>query len=476
MFGLIFLLSTGRALQLVPLAVGVVAMLIGFAYVSWYRFSYGVTDGVLWVEAGILARSRREVPLTRVQQVDLDRSLIHRALGLTVVRVDTAGGGGPQAEVVLDAIADREADLLRTLLLSRREAAAPTEAASVLPDAPPPPVADELLVHLSTRDLVVAGVTGRHLGAVVVLFGAIYGLAGYLPTTLVNTTATATWAWLIGSAVITLLVAAVVMVIWVLAAAVASVVQDHDYTLVRRGSDLHMRRGLLQQREATLALHRVQTVRVTDNVLRRRLGYVGVQIQSGGGAAGANAPVARLTIPILPRADLGRLLDQVSPGASAEAELVGNPVAARTRWLVRTTVPILIIVAAVTLGTANPVVTVGLVALVPAAWWATAYYRSLGHTVTETHVVSRWGALFRTHAFTPIAKVQGCRLVSSPFQRRVGLATLRVAVAGDRNGVPIPDGSADRLRQVGAWLPTSREMRQDEVAVRRRLVAARRAS
>lgn len=484
------MIGSGHALLLGSLALVLAAAIVGIGYLGWYRFSYGIADGVLRVDQGILTRNRREVPLGRIQQVGVERRLIHRLLGLAVIKVDTAGGGGEGAEIVLNAVGDGDAAALRALLLSRRREAdtaqvpgpfpgpdlgrtAPdrSSAGQHLPPPPPPTPAPELVVHLTTRQLVIAGVTGRHLGAVLVFVGAVYGLLGYLPTRTVNSTAETTWAWIIGSAVLVIVVAVVVAATWVIAAAVASVVQDHDYTLVRDGADLHMRRGLLQQREATVALHRVQAVRISANVLRRRLGLVAVQIQSGGGGSQAGGQVSKLTIPIVSIADLERILALVSPGAPADPALTGNPRATRTRWRFRATVPVVVVVGGAALITTNAVFLVGLVGVVPALIWADRYYRSLGHTVTATHVVSRWGAVFRHTAVMPVAKVQGSHLSSSPFQRRVGLATLRIAVAGDRTGVPVADAAVERLETVRHGLLASRASRIDEQATRRRLAA-----
>lgn len=489
------MIGSGHALLLGSLALAFAAVIVGIGYIGWYRFSYGIVDGVLRVDQGILTRNRREVPLSRIQQVDVERRLIHRMLGLAVIKVDTAGRGGDDAEIVLNALGGDDAAALRMLLLSRRREADPTlmpgsvpspeqsrpapdrsSAGAQFPPPPPPAATPDLVVHLTTRQLVIAGVTGRHLGAVLVFVGAVYGFLGYLPTRTVNSTAETTWGWIIGSAVLGVVVAVVVVAIWVVAAAVASVVQDHDYTLVRDGPDLHMGRGLLQQREATVALHRVQAVRITANALRRRLGLVAVQIQSGGGGSQAGGQVSKLTIPILPIGDLERILSLVSPGAPADPVLTGNPRATRTRWRFRAATPVVVVVGAAAVIAMNAVVLFGLLGVVPALIWADRYYRSLGHSVTATHVVSRWGAVFRHTAVMPVAKVQGCHLAASPFQRRVGLATLRIAVAGDRTGVPVSDAAVERLETVRHDLLASRASRLDEQATRRRLAAQHDAS
>ena len=112
-----------------------------------------------------------------------------------------------------------------------------------------------------------------------------------------------------------LLFAVVAIPIVVVVAAAAAVLTDGGYQLTRRGDLLHVRRGLLDQRQASLAVHRVQVVRVQQNVLRRAFGMVSVTLQSAGGSGQVEQQDARVTVPIMARADLDALLAEVLPRA-----------------------------------------------------------------------------------------------------------------------------------------------------------------
>ena len=117
--------------------------------------------------------------------------------------------------------------------------------------------------------------------------------------------------------------------------------------------------------------------------------------------------------------------------------------------------------------TRHPAALAALLALVPAALYAQHAYRALGHARTATTVVGRSGAIVRHTAVVPVAKTQSCRLRSSPFQRRVHLATLTVQVAGRGPTVAIIDGDADRLQGLRTDVLVAPGARLDEFAVRR---------
>lgn len=483
----ILILSSGASVLLAPAALLVLALIVGWKVLAWSRFSYGLVGDVLVIEQGVLQRSRREVPLARIQQVDLRRKLRHRALGVAVVRVDTAGGSSG-AEAVLEAIDDASAERLRAALLRRRAAtldpvaagaptAAPGAAGEGSLGAPGPassaPTAGTAaepveLVALQPAQLVVAGLTGSRLLAALPLAAAGVGLLFELPTAttegILSSLPTGTVAIVTG--------AVIAVPVLLLAAVASSLLTDFGFTLVRSGSDLHLRRGLLDQREATLSLHRVQVVRVHQNLVRRRLGLHAVQLQSAGSGHESEGEVSRLTIPYVTDAQLPELLDRVLPTDVAHPRLVPAPPAARRRSWLRVVGPatIALVLAAVWIGvvTGSRLGALVLLAVLVAVADAELRYRNLGHVGTPSLVVARSGGFVRETAFVPVAKAQSTALTSSPFQRRVGLATLEIHVAG-RGPVPmVHDGDAERLARLRRGALHTADARRDEAEVRRR--------
>ena len=481
--------GTGGSLVALPLVALAAAGLVGLRVLAWSRFTYEVTPDSLVLDHGILNRKHREVPLRRIQQVDLQRKLRHRVLGVAVVRVDTAGGSGG-AEVVLEAIDNDDAMALRRSLLSQtgrtpatgpngtsngraavdeETGAAGTADADAGPTSQPraTPEPSVLVAQLTTRQLVVAGISGTRLAALLPLLGVGYGLLADLPD---QATRTATDA--IGDqtspAMVIGLIALLIIPVVLAAAAGTSIFTDHDFTLVRTGTDLHLRRGLLDQREATLSLQRIQVVRVHTNLLRRRLGVASVELQSAGSGSGADGRVSRITIPLVEEAALDHLLAQILPGSAPMPDLVPAPPAARRRAWVRRVGPAVLLAAVVVLAARTWWAATALLVLVPAIVLAESAYRGLGHAATASFVFARRGGMFRELAVVPVAKTQSSRLHSSPFQRWSGLATLQLDVAGKGRPPAIVDGAVGLLDPLRYQALYATAARADEEAVRRR--------
>jgi putative membrane protein len=455
-------------------------VLLAWTTLEWLRRTYALEGGALRLEEGVLARKLRAVPFDRIQQVDLVRKPLHRLLGVATLRVETAGGGSA-AEVDLDVVTVAEARALRATLLRAkaglagtpagragvdRSAAGPSggpagaavaEAAEVA-EGP----AERVLLRLRLGEVMLAGITGSRAAAALVVLGPLSqatdwfpGLSDWLfrrfdPEAVAPTTPAAFLA-----------VAVLAVVVWLGLAAASSIVTDYGFTLARVGDDLVVRRGLLERREAVLPLARLQVVRIEESLLRRLLGLASIRIQSAGRAGGSDQTASRLAIPVLQRAEVNRLLGELLPGAAPVLRLLAPPPAARRRAVTRSVLRTAVLVAAVALAlrlltspgavalASAVVVIVAVLALAVAA--GLAAYRSLGHAAGQEFLYARVGVAIRVTTVVPVAKAQSGSVRTTPFQRRSGLATLHVDIAG---GGPAPrvydeaEPTAERLLQV----------------------------
>ena len=64
-----------------------------------YRYRFDVNEMV--VRKGWIFRSERHIPYARIQNIDAVRNVLHRALGVAEVRVETASGGEPEATMTV---------------------------------------------------------------------------------------------------------------------------------------------------------------------------------------------------------------------------------------------------------------------------------------------------------------------------------------------------------------------------------------
>ena len=157
-------LGRGDRHALWPLA-GVAALALLSAW-QYFTYRYSVGDDRLVVRSGLLERSLRQIPFARIHNVALNQTLLHRLFGVAEVRLESAGGQKPEAEMRVLRLQDALA--LERLIRRRGHVSAdPSGTAAEAADG-------ELLLALPTSEVVRLGLISNR-GMVVV--GGAFALA-----------------------------------------------------------------------------------------------------------------------------------------------------------------------------------------------------------------------------------------------------------------------------------------------------------
>ncbi|MFC7327385.1 PH domain-containing protein [Marinactinospora rubrisoli] len=426
-----------------------VAGMFVVAFVNWRTVRYQVGAERLEIRRGLIGRSRRTIPLERIRGVDVTSTLLHRLLGLAVVRIEAAAGGRVAEEGKLDAVTLTEAERLRRVLLHRRAVlggapaadAGPTAATSAEGASPDPaehaepsePAPGDTEYFRMPRAWYLYAMLS--LGYLLTPFAALAAFVGFVAQVLSDLdldvdspAAVGAAEWLLdgGTTLAIALLAGTLLVLVLLMPifAVASyAINNWGFTLRRRDSALVTERGLFTRRSATLEHRRIRGHALRDNPLERWRGAVRLRaIVTGLGDAASAAAL----LPTGPRDRVDAIVEQaLTPYRGA---LAPHPPAARTRRLVRAV---------------GPFALAGAVALAGRVYWLAAIlavlaalgvllgldrYRALGHGFDGHQVSVRSGSLRREQAVLRRDAVIGWRWRQTLFQRRAGLATLQIAV------------------------------------------------
>src|SRR5690606_17864244 len=87
-----------------------VAFITLYAVLQYFTYRFRVDGDELIVRSDLLHRNVRNIPLHRIQNVALKRNLLHRALGVAEVRLESAAGGATaEAQMRVLSLADAAA-------------------------------------------------------------------------------------------------------------------------------------------------------------------------------------------------------------------------------------------------------------------------------------------------------------------------------------------------------------------------------
>jgi putative membrane protein len=374
--------------------------------------------------------------LEHVQSVDTVQGVIQRVFGVYEVRIETAGGGVGEPDASLSALDRGAAQALRREIEgSQKEGVEATTDPAILR-------------RLSTRDLLVAGATSGQIGvAFSVLAVGSQFLDDFLSEDFVRRLVeTLAPNWL---KVVLILVPAGVLLPWLLAIA-GTVLAYPGFTLSREGDFLYIKRGLLERREATIPLSRIQAIRISEGLLRQPFGLSSVRVESAG--YGEDAGVSTMLFPLLPRNEVDEFLAGAAPEFAGAPVIEPLPRRSLRRYVFRATFLYMIIAFTAALVSflafQSALGLLGLFLIPPAATYGWLCYRDAGWAFEEDRLVVRHRSLGRKTAIAPRGHLQSRGVVSSPFQRRVRLATFLAEVASGSGGsvlrVKDLDGGAAR--------------------------------
>jgi putative membrane protein len=450
-----FFLISGR-LSGALLVLGAVVAAVGlvFTLLAWWRFVFTVDGRELLVSKGVVAHERLTIPLDRVQSVSINQKFLHRLIGLVSVSVDTAGSSAAELEIY--AVDRRRAEALQRLAAGqyRNRAGSPGDRdTSPGPGGPPSATAtgpEETLIARTPVELVRIGVA-RWPWAGLVALAPLVALAGeYADRLLVDTVEQRVLADRLPSdfgtgAVVAL--AAIGVGLAVLAALVGTLLQmvrtlvtDWDLRLTRTATGFRRTAGLLSTTSKASTVNRIQAVRTDETPIERLL------------------HIRRLTLPTIGEGDLAvagltaeeltRIRDEVF-GRTLEPALERriSPqfvfLAVRNQALVAVPVVALLAVAW------SPWCLVGLAVVPIRLLTSRRQWRLRRWGLSGDRVAERYELVDRHTADQELIKTQTVTVRRSFFERRRGLATVRIGTAEGHLAVPlIPLAEAEAVRDL----------------------------
>jgi putative membrane protein len=415
-------------------------LVVGVGLLRWVFTTYRIDDDNVALRTGVLRRRSVSVPRNRIRSVQTDSRLLHRLLGLTVVRVGTGQESRGQAAFALDAVDAAQVPRLRATLLAEPVGEREQPAAEVLARWRPSwlryaPLSFSGLVMIAavvgvmyqagvgvtvSERVAKAGAEAAHRTGVVVVIGG-----GAVSLVVVSLLLAVIWSWLTYGGLV----------------------------LRREGGVLHLRHGLLRVREHTFDLRRLRGGTLREPLLLRalrgaRLDAVMTGVHGEGESSVLLPPCPASTATTV----LAELVD--SPGAVTGPLQHHGRAATRRRWTRALAVP--------ALAAAALVVTNAIAALPIWVWlaWAAVTMvcgflafdraRSLGNRVADGWLVTRTGSLERRRDCIDCHGIIAWTVRQTPLQRRAGVATLIAATAAGRKHYQILDVPAEHAWAVAA--------------------------
>ena len=304
--------------------VGVGALVV-VSLLQYFTYRYRIGDNGITIRSGLLQRSQREIPFARIHNVGLHQSLLHRVFKVAEVRLESAGGQKPEAQMRVLGLDDALA--LERLVRHRGEnAVAGGTAGATAASAAAPADDSRTLLALPTAEVIRLGlVSNRGMIVFAAGFGLLWqavpderliarvaedsfreaaGYAGNLHLGWMGTASAALAA-----------IGVFVFLLRMLSVALA-LSQYHGFRLSETRRRLTVERGLFARMRTSVAPRRVQAWFLQETLLHRWFGRRSLRIDTATGGREDDPRKLRELAPIATPEACDALAGHLLPGAA----------------------------------------------------------------------------------------------------------------------------------------------------------------
>lgn len=409
-----------------------------FPAIKFFSLKYQLIEGHLRIREGVFSKRIRSIPVRRIHNINTSQTILARILNVQRLDIETAGGG--QAEASFSALSKAAVQEIQTYVRRERERLEDQT------DNPGDSVeASEIIYRVRAMDLILAGATTSKVGAIFVAFGFYQYLDDYLLSFISKLRQVGEGAldFYNHQSDLQLVLTGIIafILLWLLGSLFsigAAFIRWHGFTLIRSRSDLNVKCGLLTQHEFAIPRDKIQAMRLHSSLLRRPFGLFEIRIQTAGHSdqekKGNIESDMLLPITHLSKADF--FVRSVFTEARWD-NLEWQPVHPYTRTRQFRLMALIYVVGVIGFYTtldliAGVQITVAALVLgLPLLWLIAHYtYKQTAYALEGDFAYIRKGFIGLQFWVIPVNRIQNMAVRQNPFQRRFGLGTLVLDIAG----------------------------------------------
>ena len=400
---------------------------------SYFRFFYFVDDTHFHIRKGWIVKSNISIPIERIQTIDFSQNPIHKIFNVVQLDVDTAGSASK--EINLNALKLEDAERLRAFLYSKK-GHINTEKGTIDLEIP----RQERLLHkLELGELIKLGLVQNHLrtAGIIIAFGfTVYGEISEIFEKATNKFIEDTYGVIEENTMYsTILSISVLFFLSIIGSIIVVVGQNFNLRFTFSGKGYKVVKGLLNKKQTSISLNKIQLLRWSANYLQRRFNMVRLSIYQAASIM-VNAKRA-ISIPGLRPSDVDSITEQVFSDLDfSEYQLLKvHRLYIVRRMLMLTVAPLFIIIIA---NLDQPIrgAIITLVWLIISIIWSYYYYKNYTVKVFKEGVMVEHGVLTRRGTVLEWKNIQSIGLHQSPIQKRRALNTIHLYTAAGSLSIP----------------------------------------
>lgn len=447
----VLLATNGLSIDIIELALmGAAVLALVFGVLNYLMFRFRLDGTKVLIRKGVFTRSKLDIGYERIQSLRINTPLLLRPFGLVELGAETAGSS--KEEISLPGLSRKMAETIRSEVLDYQSRHAPQTADTGVGTSSNATSEQRLLFAAERPQLIKYALSSNTIWITLGLLASFVGsqwdsLEGPVVKSVLSGLKVLFGEEEVPPLFIALLIVGGLISVLILFSLFHTFWRYHGFKLWANGDRVERKSGLVAKTEDSLKRSKIQCLAVGQNIFALGFGVSHMRlVQAGETAAGEAGQSRAFLIPSLERPEEQSLVREFlgdTHDLDTDLKRISSGYLRRP----------LILVLGLAILTA-----VGLAALWKpwVAWAAIAptvllvltlvHYTRIGYRFGDRLAQVNSGTLGRTRTFFEIRKVQHAKLTTTRHQRRLGLATLTLSLAG--KSVSIPYMNAADARQI----------------------------
>ncbi|WP_417685776.1 PH domain-containing protein [Pseudidiomarina gelatinasegens] len=416
-----------------PYAVGggYLVFIVISAILNHHFFLYALTDDAVHLRTGVFGKKSLTLKYERIQQAELDQTWYFRPFNLTILRVDSAGSAGKEVEIPGLPIALAQ-DLRQRMLAQAATTNHSTDSESNTGSVDESAQHIDLQRNYSLREIVRAGIMDNKI--FVLLAVLIYPLSQtdvleeqLVPWLEANVKFIEQSLWLNVGLVVTALV-----VLFTLAIGV-TIASYYNLQFTIANQRYQARSGLLSIRTVSFRYHKLQRVRIKQNLRGRLLGRFSARVSQLQPSAHAQqqGSAGAFVLPVLTQAGVDELCHwlQLPDRSTVPWQRISSIALLNPSFWVALVAPAVAVVGYFKWQPPLLGLVIGALVWVLLQAYTVARWQNYGYVMTEGWLGIKRGVFGRIESWYPLYKTQQIDVYQSPWLRLLGYADVVVHTA-----------------------------------------------
>ena len=248
---------------------GVVIIIGVISYLQYLFFTFHIDEenNEFVIQKGVFNKTRITIQLHKIQQVNINQSLIQRLVGVHKLEIDTAGSDKKEASI--SAISHDLATILKERLINHSQQETIVDSEKVAIEESP-----TSFIKIGILSLVKIGFTSNYIKSfalIFVFFTTIIENLQQLNTDVINEDEVTNYLDALPSITSFMIVVGIFIVLILIVNLFRTILKYFDFTIQKSKQAIVLSYGLLSTKNTLLNPNKVQKIKITQNYFQKKL-------------------------------------------------------------------------------------------------------------------------------------------------------------------------------------------------------------